>query len=145
MCTKARNRGGKSPDGKESVPSVEKDVYRVSIPPVAADKSARAFEFELVAESKGGEKRTKFVMAEGFNHALAHKRATWKTSCAFALDELPKGEVRFVVTPMNCFHRRGGVQRDFYAAPMRWWSISCCAVDLSEVFDAVLEELFESV
>ena len=46
-------------------------------------------------------------MAEGFNHALAHKRATWKTSCAFALDELPKGEVRFIVTPMNCFRRRG--------------------------------------
>ena len=105
--TKARNRGGKSPDGKESVPSVEKDAYRISIPPVAPDKSARAFEFEVVAESKGGEKRTKFVMAEGFNHALTHKRATRKTSCAFALDELPKGEVRFVVTPMNCFHGRG--------------------------------------
>ena len=93
--------------GKTSVQSAKKDGVRLTIPAPTVNVFARSYEFEVVAESKGGEKRTKFVMAEGFNHALTHKRATWKTSCAFALDELPKGEVRFVVTPMNCFHRRG--------------------------------------
>ncbi len=103
----AKNRGGKSRDGKETIPAAVKEVFTVTAPAAVADKDARAYEFEFTAEAKDGTKKTKLLMAEGFNHAPAHKKATSPTVCSFALDELPKGEVRFVVTPMNCFHRRG--------------------------------------
>jgi len=105
--TTAKNRGGKSRDGKETIPSVSKDVYLVTAPAPVADKSARAYELEFTAEGKDGTKCTKLLMAEGFNHAPGHHKTGATTSCAFALDELPKGPVRFSVTPMNCFHRRG--------------------------------------
>lgn len=54
-----------------------------------------------------GTRTTKFLMSEGFHQAPSHPRAKASVVCNFALDELPKGDVRFVVTPMNCFHTRG--------------------------------------
>ena len=56
-----------------------------------------------------------------------------------------KAEGGLVVQGILWKFRRKRVQRDFYAAPMRWWSISCRAVDLPKVFDEMLEELFKSV
>ena len=104
---KAKNRGGKSRDGKTVIAAAEKDVFQVVAPAAVADKNARLYELEFVAEAKDGAKKVKMVMAEGFNHAPTHPKAKTSTFCNFALDELPKGAVRFNVTPMNCFHQRG--------------------------------------
>lgn len=104
---KAKSRGGRSPDGKTVVAAEAKEAFQVVIPPAVADKTARLFELEVVAEAKGGARVVKFLMAEGFNHAPTHPKARTPNVCNFSLDELPKGEVRFVVTPMNCFHARG--------------------------------------
>ena len=104
---KAKNRGGKSPDGKESIPSVEKDAFRITIPAPAVNRAARSYEFEVRAERKGAEAKVKYVMAVGFNHAPAHAKAKSATDCVFAADELAPGEVRFTVTPLNCYGRRG--------------------------------------
>ena len=104
---KAKNRGGKSRDGKESIPAVEKDAFKVIAPAAVADKNARLYRLEFTAESKDGSKKTKLIVPEGFNHALGHKKAVKSSFCLFACDELPPGEVRFTVTPFNCFGARG--------------------------------------
>jgi len=105
--TKAKTRGGKSRDGKETIPSVVKDAFKVVAPAVVADANARLFKLEFVAVAKDGTKKTKIVMAEGFNHSLAHKKASATSFCNFALDEIPAGEVRFEVTPITCWDQRG--------------------------------------
>lgn len=76
---------------------------------IAGDLTNNGMDDQLlaVAEAKGGARVVKFLMAEGFNHAPMHPKARTPNVCNFSLDELPKGEVRFVVTPMNCFHARG--------------------------------------
>ena len=104
---KVKIRGGKSPDGKASVPSVAKDGFRLTIPAPTVNVFARSYEFEVVAEAKSGVKKTKYVMAEGFNHAPGHAKANAPTPCAFAADELAPGEVTFTVTPLNCYGSRG--------------------------------------
>ena len=105
--TKAKTRGGKTRDGKESIPSVEKEAYKIVVPAAVPDKNARLYELEFAAEARDGARRTKLVMPEGFNHALAHQKATASSHCFFACDELPPGEVRFSVTPINCWGMRG--------------------------------------
>ena len=102
---KAKNRGGSK--GEEKIASVEKDAYRVTIPAPVVNLNARSYEFEVTAEAKGGAKVTKYVMAEGFNHAPTHARVRKASSCVFAADELGAGPVRFTVTPISCFGRRG--------------------------------------
>ena len=78
------------------------------VAPVAVpDKDARLYELEFVVETKDGAKKTKLVIAEGFNHALAHPRASMPSFCLFALDELGAGDVRISVTPIGCFGARG--------------------------------------
>lgn len=104
---KARNRGGKSSDGKETIAAVEKEAFKISVPPTAAGKTARLYALEFTAEAKDGTKKTKAVIANGFNQPLAHKDAQKGNHCVFAKDELPKGAVRFSVVPLNCFQRRG--------------------------------------
>ena len=106
-AVKAKNRGGKSKNDKDSIPSVKKDAVKVVAPAAVPDKDARLYELEFVAEAKDGAKKTKLVLAEGFNHALGHKRASAPSFCVFALDELSAEEVRFTVTPINCFGARG--------------------------------------
>ena len=103
---KAKSRGGKSRDGKESLPSVEKSAFKVVVPAAVADKNARLYKLEFVAESKDGTKKTKLIMPEGFNHAVGHAKASAPSFCLFARDEF-NGEVRFTVTPFNCFGARG--------------------------------------
>jgi 3',5'-cyclic AMP phosphodiesterase CpdA len=103
---KAKSRGGKSRNGKESLPSVEKSAFKVVVPATVADRNARLYKLEFVAESKDGTKKTKLIMPEGFNHAVGHAKASAPSFCLFARDEF-NGEVRFTVTPFNCFGARG--------------------------------------
>ena len=104
---KFKTRGGKSRNGKESIARVEKDSITVTVPPVVADKDARLFKVEFVAETKDGAKKTKLVAPLGFNHSLAHPNVKVSPHCRFAIDELGAGDVRFTVTPINCFGTRG--------------------------------------
>ena len=104
---KAKTRGGKSRDGKESIPAVKKDAFKVAAPAVTADRNARLYMLEFAAESRDGTKKTKLIVPEGFNHALGHKKVSASSFCLFARDELAAGEVRFTVTPVNCFGARG--------------------------------------
>ena len=102
----AKNRGGKSPDGKEKIPSEKKPSFKLVVPPVVKDDKARLFTLEFVAEADG-DKKTKRVLPDGFNHALAHAKTSMPTTCYFRREDLGKGDVRFTVTPINCFGARG--------------------------------------
>ncbi|MBQ6140457.1 MAG: metallophosphoesterase [Kiritimatiellae bacterium] len=103
---KAKNRGGKSPDGKETIPSERKPSFKLVVPAVVKDDKARLFTMEFVAEADGV-KKTKLVMPDGFNHALAHAKTSMPTTCYFRCGDFGKGDVRFTVTPLNCFGARG--------------------------------------
>jgi len=100
-----KNRGGSK--GKEKVPAVTKACYKVLAPEIVADRNARGYDLEFVAEAKDGSRKVKRVMAEGFNHATTHRKAKARTCCYFAEDELSSGPVRFLVTPLGCFGQRG--------------------------------------
>ena len=118
-AVKAKTRGGSSRDGKTKIPRVEKDAVRIEIPAASAG-AARSYEFEVVAESKapGGVRKSKLVIAEGYNHSAAHKKATAPSYCVFARDELPGRAFRFTVTPISCFENRGApLVADWTASP----------------------------
>ena len=72
----ATTRGGKSPDGKETVPPEAKACFKVIAPPAVKDEDARLWELEFTAETEDGAKKTKLVVPEGFNHALAHPKVS---------------------------------------------------------------------
>lgn len=105
--TVAKNRGGKSKDGKEVISPEEKPAYSVTVPPVVPDVRARLFTLEFVAQTADGKSQTKLVVPEGFNHSLKHEKAKLRQVCFFRKDELGEGAVRFSVTPINCFGARG--------------------------------------
>ena len=96
-------RGGKSSDGKVTIPGDSKPGFKIVAPAVVADNAARLFSLEFVAETFDGKKKTKLVLAEGFNHSLQHKKAASHQWCYFRKDELGTGDIRFTVTPKNCF------------------------------------------
>ena len=105
---KAKNRGGASPDGKEKIASVKKPAFKLTVPAVVKDGKARLFMLEFVAEAKGGKKMKKVVLPDGFNHGLGHAKNSLSHNCYFVRDELGgSGEVRFTVTPKNCFGKAG--------------------------------------
>ena len=104
---KAKNRGGASPDGKEKIPSEKKPSYKVVVPPVLKDDRARLFTLEFAAEAKGGAKVEKVVLPDGYNHALAHEKNAKPHVCYFRIADVGKGDVRFTVTPVNCFGAKG--------------------------------------
>lgn len=114
--TTAKNRGGKSKDGKDVIPARKKSAYKVVAPLVVADESARVFSVEFTAEAADGKKFTKRVIAGGFNHSLKHKNAGQKTVCLFARDALGSGDVCFTATPVNCFGARGKLIETRYAS-----------------------------
>ena len=103
----AKNRGGMSGDGKEKIEAVAKKSFRVTVPAVPADRSARLYNLEFVCEAKNGQKVSKLTMAEGFNHAPGHAKTKCSNFCVFAADALPQGRIRFMVTPRNCFGKEG--------------------------------------
>ena len=86
---------------------VEKDSVLLEFPSALAAQGARPFEYEVAAIPASGEKAVFRVLAEGFNHGVGHKRATGKSSCLLAADQLPAGTVRFEVTPLDCWWKRG--------------------------------------
>ena len=100
-------RGGKSKNGKESIPADSKPGFKITAPPVRHDPSARLYALEFTAISADGKRCTKRVIAEGFNHSLKHKKAKSKQWCYFRREELGEGDVRFSATPLNCFGARG--------------------------------------
>ena len=94
--TKAKNRKGD-----------EKAVLNVIIPSPLSDVYARAFLFEVTVHTADGKKHTKLVQAEGYNQALAHRRAKEVTTCPFAVDMLGIAPYSISVTPIDCFDQRG--------------------------------------
>lgn len=102
-----KNRGGKNPkSAEESVLSVEKPGFELTIPPAEGRDGARTIHFDVTA-SAAGKSLKKRVLAEGFNYAPSHKRASASTMIRFSADELPAGDVTFSVTPVNSFGRSG--------------------------------------
>lgn len=85
----------------------EKDAVLLEFPAALAVAGVRPFEYEVAAVSVTGEKSVFYVMAEGFNHGVGHKRMTGKSSCLLSTDRLPHGTIRFEVTPLDCWWKRG--------------------------------------
>ena len=104
---KAKTRGVSAKGSSPAVKPVEKDCLKVVVPAAVAKDGARVYYYDVKAAAAGGKPVTRRVIAEGFNHGVRHARASLATECVFALDELPKGAVRFEATPVNCFGRRG--------------------------------------
>ena len=105
---KAKTRGAAAKKAHKAIASVERACMNVVVPAAVAKDGARAYYFEVRAVPQdGGVGALKRVLAEGFNHGVRHARAAGETVCPFALDELPKGRLRFSATPVNCFGRRG--------------------------------------
>ena len=77
------------------------------MPAVVSDSKVRLFSLEFTAATADGKSKTKFVLSEGFNHSLKHKKATSSQTCYFRKDELGAGDVRFTVMPVNSFGARG--------------------------------------
>ena len=100
-------RGGKSKDGKTIISRDAKPGWKIVAPAAVPDNNARLFSLEFVAETEDRQKKTKLVLAEGFNHSLSYKKASSSQWCYFRKDELGVGNVRFTVTPINCFGARG--------------------------------------
>jgi len=88
-------------------PAVQKEAYRITIPAALAAPGARPHEYEVAAEGKSGKAATFYVMAEGFNHALTHPRATAPTTCTLTTDRLPENVACFKVRPLDCWWNKG--------------------------------------
>ena len=89
------------------MPSVKKPTFKIVTPPVTPDPKGRLFSLEFAAETQDGKKCVKHVLAVGFNHSEKHAKASSRQWCYFFKDELGAGNVRFTVTPINCFGARG--------------------------------------
>ena len=102
-------RGAKKGRGKgqEAVAPVMKEALKIVVPAAVAKDGARAYQFEVSIAAADGKKVLKRLVPEGFNQATQHPRARLATRCVLALDSLPKGKLDVVVTPVNCFGRRG--------------------------------------
>ena len=103
-CVKAKNRGGKTAKGE--VPVAEQAAVKVAVPPVAPDRDARVYRFEITA--RGGDvTKTMTVVASGSANALEHADVKKPTECLFAAGLFPAGEVTVTATPIGWFGRRG--------------------------------------
>ena len=88
-------------------PAVEKDAVAFDIPPALAVANARPHEFEILAKGAEGRTAVFHVIANGFNHALSHKRASAPTPFKVALDRLPAGTTALEVRPLDCWWNKG--------------------------------------
>ena len=103
--TKAKTRGGKLRDGTK-VPVEEKDVYKVSFPPANAVRGGRVFDYEVVATC-GEVRKSKYVLAAGYNQSAEHPKAREETACVFAVADFPSEEIEFSIVPRESYGRRG--------------------------------------
>ena len=85
----------------------EKDAVVLAFPAIEPSSASRVYRFRVEAKSPAGACE-KYLMARGFNAPVAKRLGQDALErCPFALDELPKGEVVFTVTPENWFHTPG--------------------------------------
>jgi len=101
LGSKARGKAAKD------VPSVEKDCLEIEFPPAVAAAGARAYEYEMAIEGRDGKRDLRYMLSPGFNMSVTDARAKGKVQCRFAVDEMPAGEFRFVVTPVSSLEKRG--------------------------------------
>ena len=69
--------------------------------------NARVRHFEVTAIGADGAKKTKRVLATGYNQSERSPKAASATTCVFALDELPSADLMFSVVPVGCFGKKG--------------------------------------
>lgn len=103
----SKNRGGKSPDGKETIAPALKSAFTVKAPAVSPVANARLFSMEFTMETPDGKKQTKRIIAKGFNLPERHSGAESPQLCIFSGKYPPGAELRFTATPVNCFGTRG--------------------------------------
>ena len=105
---KAKNRGSKAVKANaKSIPAEAKDCLKITFPPANAAPGARAHEYEIAIEKRDGSRDVRYVLPPGFNMRADDKRALGEVSCTLALDQLPKEEFRFVVTPVSSLEKKG--------------------------------------
>ncbi len=105
---KAKTRGARATKKAPEIAAVEKACLKVVVPATVAKDGARAYQFVVsVLDSGAKAALTRRIIAKGCEHGSLHKRTKLETECFFAVDELPKGPVRFKVEPFNCFGRAG--------------------------------------
>ena len=103
----SKNRGGKSPDGKETIAPALKSAFTVKAPAVSPVANARLFSMEFTMETPDSKKQTKRIIAKGFNLPERHSGAESPQLCIFSGKYPPGAELRFTATPVNCFGTRG--------------------------------------
>ncbi len=84
-----------------------KDCLKITFPPANAASGVRALEYEVAIEKRDGSRDVRRVLPPGFNMRADDKRALGEVSCTLALDQLPKDEFRFVVTPVSSLEKKG--------------------------------------
>ena len=87
----------------------EKAGVRLDIPAATAVRGARPIEYAISIASEDGAPFSGFAVANGFCVPVERKADfDAATVCVIARDRLPKGEeLRFEVTPLDCFGHRG--------------------------------------
>ncbi len=105
---KAKNRGFKAVKKNDKpIPSEMKDCLKISFPPANAASGVRALEYEVAIEKRDGSRDVRRVLPPGFNMRADDKRALGEVNCTLAIDQLPKDEFRFVVTPVSSLEKKG--------------------------------------
>jgi len=78
----------------------------VRFPPVLAKHTGvRAYAYEVKVEGQGQETMVKTIHSSAWSQNEDHENKP--VTCDFARSELPKGEVKFEVTPIDAFGKRG--------------------------------------
>lgn len=100
----AKCRGGRSPDGKESIPPTSVSACRLHIPAANAVFAARVKCYEVVLR-EGPHRLVRQVLAEGFHLPPAHERTSSETTCT--VGPIGDGPLTLEVTPLGWFGARG--------------------------------------
>ncbi len=99
---KATNRGG------AGVPKAKKDAFKLAFPSAIAVKGARPHEYEINIIPDKGEKKSKYVIATGYNHSLESPKARLGDTCVIAADITPSDQpFHFEVVPLDSFWNAG--------------------------------------
>jgi hypothetical protein len=96
---------GKEPKGTGRV---EKDCFELTIPQALTVSGFRPVEYEIEVEQAGKLVHSKSVLDRAFSHSPQEKAFQQPLVCPVEVETLPpKGEFRFVVTPIGNFGKRG--------------------------------------